>query len=99
MEDFQTARANTANIDPRLLPALRYCKFQVPGYCRNQQDWGQNGDIVSIVLGCHVPLLLRPVSEPGRLPLVMRVISEAYVYGIMDGEALGRLPVNKITLI
>ena len=95
-EDFSTARANIANIDPGVLPALRHCKFKVPGYCRNQQDWGQNGDIVSVVLGCHVPLLLRPVSAPGEVPLVMRVISEAYVYGIMNGEALGKLPVTTL---
>ena len=98
--DFRSTRANPSDLDAGVLESLRHCKFQVPGYCRNQHDWGQNGDIVSIVLGCHVPLLLRPVSAVGERPLVMKVVSEAYVYGIMNGEALGKgLPVCEITLV
>jgi hypothetical protein len=99
IEDFNAFHMQTADIDPDVIPTLARSRFLVPGYCRNQEGWGQNGDIVCIVLGCNVPLLLRPVSRAGEVPLVMRVISEAYVYGVMKGEALGRIPVNEITLV
>jgi hypothetical protein len=99
IEDFKALHMQTADIDSNVIATLERCRFLVPGYCRNQEGWGQNGDIVSIVLGCNVPLLLRPVSRAGEFPLVMRVISEAYVYGVMKGEALAKIPVNEITLV
>ena len=46
------------------------------------------GDQVCILLGCDVPILLRPA-----LNHQYRVVGECYVYGLMDGEALlGPLP-------
>lgn len=98
--DFRASRDNVSNIEDGVLASLRHCKFQVPAYCRNQHGWGQNGDILSIVYGCNMPLLLRPVSPAGQLPRLMRVVSEAYVYGVMKGEALGKgLPEYEITLV
>lgn len=41
------------------------------------------GDLLYILIGTHVPYSLRPDTH-GRL----RLIGEAYVYGIMDGEAM-----------
>jgi hypothetical protein len=43
-------------------------------------------DIVCIFLGAPVPIILRPHSG-GNYNLV----GECYVYGVMDGEALGHL--------
>lgn len=99
VEDFKRAIGGTENLDPTAVAALQRCKLQVPGYCWKQRGWGQNYDVVSVVLGCNVPLLLRPVSTPGELPLKMRVVNEAYVEGIMNGEMLGNLPVNTVTLV
>ena len=43
----------------------------------------QQGDIVSVLLGGHTPFTLRP-KDTGEYTF----IGEAYVDGIMDGEAL-----------
>jgi hypothetical protein len=47
----------------------------------------QAGDFVCILLGCSVPVILRPVDEddPQR---GYEFIGEAYVYRMMEGEAL-----------
>jgi hypothetical protein len=39
-------------------------------------------DLVIILLGCSVPVVLRPVRNCNKL------ISEAYIHGIMEGEAM-----------
>ncbi|KAI1404053.1 HET-domain-containing protein [Hypoxylon fuscum] len=50
----------------------------------------QAGDEICCVLGCPVPLLLRPL-EKGKFKLV----GPCFVLGLLDGEAfLGRLPEN-----
>jgi hypothetical protein len=41
----------------------------------------QLGDIICILLGAHVPYIIREVSD-----CKYKLIGEAYVYGIMDGE-------------
>ena len=40
----------------------------------------QRGDVISILFGCSTPMVLRPLGSHYRL------IGEAYVHGIMDGE-------------
>jgi hypothetical protein len=46
------------------------------------------GDIICVLLGCHVPMILRP-NEEGRFSIV----GECYCHGIMDGAVLlGPLP-------
>ncbi|OTB14618.1 hypothetical protein K445DRAFT_319029 [Daldinia sp. EC12] len=48
----------------------------------------QQGDEVFVVLGCNMPMLLRPTAN-GEYG----VIGDCYVHGIMDGEALfGSIP-------
>ena len=42
------------------------------------------GDCLCILLGEDTPFVLRPDSD------VRRFVAEAYVYGIMDGEAMER---------
>ncbi|TLS24044.1 hypothetical protein PpBr36_08855 [Pyricularia pennisetigena] len=41
------------------------------------------GDVVCVLLGCEVPLVIRPTGQG-----MYELIGEAYVSGIMDGEAL-----------
>ena len=52
------------------------------------------GDCIYIVIGSNVPYVLRPV--PGGN---LKLIGEAYVYGIVDGEWLsGHKEVSTIVL-
>jgi hypothetical protein len=44
------------------------------------------GDIVAILYGCQWPAVLRPLPTPGEYEF----LECAYVYGIMDGEAVHR---------
>ncbi|KAF8851221.1 hypothetical protein BDZ45DRAFT_155158 [Acephala macrosclerotiorum] len=52
----------------------------------------QEGDLICILFGCSVPVILRRVGPPDDH--FYYLIGEAYVHGIMDGEALSKdLPV------
>jgi hypothetical protein len=42
----------------------------------------EEGDVVCVLLGCKVPLILRPVGDN------FKVVGDAYVNGFMNGEAL-----------
>ena len=46
------------------------------------------GDLIVILLGCRVPVVLSPVNEAGP-GCGFRLIGEAYLHGMMDGEVLG----------
>ena len=47
------------------------------------------GDIISILLGCYKPMVLRPTSEGN-----FKVIGPCFILGLMEGEALlGQIPV------
>jgi hypothetical protein len=54
-------------------------------YIGRSRDLVQAGDIACILLGCAVPMILRPID--GHYELV----AEAYVPGIMHGEAMTAL--------
>ncbi|PMD12788.1 hypothetical protein NA56DRAFT_540752, partial [Hyaloscypha hepaticicola] len=47
----------------------------------------REGDMVCIIFGCSVPVVLRKVSTGGGNSH-FEFISECYVHGMMDGEAL-----------
>ncbi|RYO87695.1 hypothetical protein DL766_009692 [Monosporascus sp. MC13-8B] len=48
----------------------------------------EGGDCVCIILGCEVPMVLRPSSEEA-----FRLVGPCYVHGTMDGEViLGPIP-------
>jgi hypothetical protein len=53
-------------------------------------------DLVCIMMGCSVPMIIRPVShaEPGKYIL----IGESYIHGIMDGEVMDELDAKKYEL-
>ena len=47
----------------------------------------KNKDLIYILLGCSVPVILREQKVAGDH--CYEVVREAYIYGMMDGEALG----------
>ena len=47
----------------------------------------QDGDHVCILLGGDTPFILRPRENKNE----WQFISEAYVHGIMDGQAMARI--------
>ncbi|KAI0907784.1 heterokaryon incompatibility protein-domain-containing protein [Ustulina deusta] len=48
-------------------------------------------DIVCILLGCSVPVILS--RDRGSL---YKIVGEAYVHGMMDGEAMEMVPLNEV---
>ncbi len=44
----------------------------------------ENGDIIALIEGGDVPYILRPIFGEG---VEYEFISDAYVHGIMDGQA------------
>lgn len=74
----------------------------------------QPGDVVSVILGCRMPMLLRPVVDAAAAslpqsqgteqesPTRWQVVGACYVLGLMNGEAIyGKLPehVSSITKV
>lgn len=55
------------------------------GYIGLTSDVTRSGDVVCVLLGCSMPMILRPVGNR------YTVIGECYVHGLMDGEAMGML--------
>lgn len=65
--------------------------FTERGHMGLAPDWCQPGDAIAIMGGGVVPMILRPVGEvagEGVDVPVFEVVSEAYVHGVMDGQAL-----------
>ncbi|KAH9904756.1 hypothetical protein F4778DRAFT_789512 [Xylariomycetidae sp. FL2044] len=57
----------------------------------------QKGDKICILFGCSVPCILRPGSMVGNNQ-VYNFIGEAYVYGIMDGEAVAMMEPSQLQM-
>ena len=55
------------------------------------QDQTRVGDVICIIFGCSVPLVVRPLRDRWQ------VVGEAYVQGVMDGEALALLASGECT--
>ena len=51
-------------------------------------DATRTGDLICVLLGCSEPVILRPVVNDGKETRNWNLVGEAYVYGIMDGEAV-----------
>lgn len=64
--------------------------FTAGGYMGLAPEWCNTGDAIAIMGGGAVPVVLRPVGEVaaqgGDAP-VFEVVGEAYVHGVMDGQA------------
>lgn len=54
------------------------------GYIGLGPECMRAGDVIAILYGCQWPVVLRPLQETGEYSL----LGMAYVYGIMDGEAV-----------
>lgn len=52
----------------------------------NEHDQMRVGDFIVILLGCSTPLVVRPCDEVASG--MYRVVGEAYVHGLMEGEAI-----------
>jgi len=48
----------------------------------------ETGDLVCVLMGCSVPVILRPVLKDGQETGHFNLVGEAYIHGIMDGEAV-----------
>ena len=70
---------------------LKMAARQLVGLSRAEVEVG---DIIAVIIGCNVPIILRPVKETRHF----RVVGAAYVERLMKGEALGKLPEVEITL-
>jgi hypothetical protein len=49
----------------------------------------QVGDVIAILYGCSVPVILRPIENGSGNQPEHQFVGEAYIYGKMDGEAVG----------
>lgn len=52
------------------------------------------GDVISILFGCHKPLVLRPVkgTDDGALDQKYLVVGSCYIHGLMNGEFIYQEP-------
>ena len=65
---------------------------------RYREDW-EEGDTITIVPGCCLPLILRPVARAEDGTPRFKIVGEAYVFGLMRGEAIGKFPQQTIQLV
>lgn len=59
--------------------------------------YAREGDLICILLGCSVPVILRPAFGPGNAGLY-HFIGDSYIHGIMDGEVMTSLENGDYTL-
>ena len=81
-DDYDLVRVN--NVENKAIEIARERRF-----CMSESGcmgWipkaGKEGDIISVLCGCSVPVLLRPRGN------AYEVIGTCYIHGIMDGEAV-----------
>ncbi|KAH7559772.1 hypothetical protein BM1_03406 [Bipolaris maydis] len=105
-ERFLATQTITTKFTDRIKSELRLA-FQIMGtslgrlpFVTKKEHLGlssddvRQGDVIAIIEGSQVPFVLRPLDK-GRFSLV----SEAYVNGIMDGEATETSEFSYITLV
>ncbi|CZR66862.1 uncharacterized protein PAC_16763 [Phialocephala subalpina] len=64
------------------------------GYIGQARKETRRGDIVCILLGCSIPVILRPGTDG----LSYKVVGESYIHGIMEGEAMEWLKAGQYSL-
>ncbi|PVH75735.1 hypothetical protein DL98DRAFT_592872 [Cadophora sp. DSE1049] len=78
------AESASTNLQSRLLCITESDRLGLTAYGTKP------GDVVAVVMGCNVPLVLRSIehvaSNDSSGPFCL--VGEAYVHGIMDGEAI-----------
>ena len=81
-----------------LVRAIWHCVLGQQYFVSNNGSMGlcleiyQDGDIIAILLGCAVPVLLRPHEDYYEL------IRDVYLYGYMYGKGIDELDERKFTL-
>lgn len=73
------------------------------GYIGLASNKARTGDMICVFLGCKTPFVLREVLEggncdwenEGEMERNYRFLEEAYVWGLMEGEALAGLDLGK----
>jgi hypothetical protein len=60
------------------------------GYLGLVPNAARKGDSICLLLGCSLPVILRPLSDGNASQAAPRwkFVGECYIYGIMDGEAM-----------
>ncbi|KAH7015477.1 heterokaryon incompatibility protein-domain-containing protein [Ilyonectria destructans] len=78
--------ADRSGIGRRLMFTQKGYLGWVPDNTRGSlEEQVQTGDMICVVFGCSTPLVIRPMGEN------FLVLGEAYVEGMMDGEAVALL--------
>jgi hypothetical protein len=62
------------------------------GYVGQGKNRCKVGDLVCVLLGCNLPMILRPVEDHYEL------IGEIYIHGIMHGEVMQALDRREVQL-
>lgn len=69
------------------------CLFVTPrGYIGIGPPEVQKGDKVCVLLGCDIPLIIRPGADH------YEVVGDCFVYGIMKGEVMKDIEESKLKL-
>jgi predicted glycosyl hydrolase (DUF1957 family) len=55
----------------------------------------REGDVVVVLYGGNVPYVLRSTQSPSNDEQLWELVGEAYVHGIMEGEALSRTELHE----
>jgi hypothetical protein len=65
-----------------VLSAQRRLFVTKDGYMGTAPMGAQQGDRICVLLGCNVPLLIRPEGDD------FLIIGDTYIYGMMNGEVM-----------
>ena len=72
------------------------------GYVGMVPEATRESDVIVALLGCSMPMVLRPVRSPddddGRGREQFQVVGECYVHGLMDGQAMAWLEEGEVKL-
>ncbi|KAL9108908.1 MAG: hypothetical protein Q9187_008233 [Circinaria calcarea] len=83
-------RRDSINVRRRLVTTAK-------GYVGMVLETTQRDDVIYVMLGCSMPLILRPVEDG------FQYVGECYIHGLMDGEAMqwlerGECPLEDVML-
>ncbi|KAH6694774.1 heterokaryon incompatibility protein-domain-containing protein [Leptodontidium sp. 2 PMI_412] len=99
VQDFGASRSST-RFEPNAMEFIYACKFRDmfhrrllttrKGYVGLAHAQSQIGDTICVLEGCTIPMILRPCDRGFRL------VGDAYVHGIMNGEYWQAQPLSSI---
>jgi hypothetical protein len=71
----------------RLIEVETIGQFASPLYGLAPKHCGDD-DLICVLLGCTVPVVLKKIVSKPRISDLYEIVGEAYVHGMMDGEAV-----------